>query len=94
MPTLRIEHSVPDYDRWKQVFDSDPADRKGSGVRSYQVMRPVEDPNYVLIDLNFDSLPAAEGLLAKMRQIWSGDGRSVMTNPQARIVETAETAAL
>jgi hypothetical protein len=27
MHTLRIEHRVQDYDRWKQVLDSDPADR-------------------------------------------------------------------
>ncbi len=92
MATLRIEHAVPDFDRWKQAFDSDPADRKGSGVRRYQVSRSVEDPNFVMIDLEFDSVQKAQGLLEKMRKIWSsGPGQSVMTNPQARIVETVET---
>jgi len=91
MPTLRIEHSVPDFIAWKQAFDSDPADRKGSGVRRYQVSRSVDDPNYVMIDLEFDSLVDAEGLLTKMRRVWSGGGRNVMRNPQARIVDTVET---
>ena len=91
MPILRIEHSVPDYDGWKQAFDSDPADRKGSGVRRYQVLRSVDDPNYVMIDLEFDSLDEAEGLLAKMRRVWSGDGQRVMRNPQARIVDSVES---
>ena len=91
MPVLRIEHAVPDFSGWKAAFDSDPADRKGSGVRRYQVFRSVEDPNYVLIDLEFDTLSEAEGLLAKMRRVWSGDGQRVMRNPQARIVETVET---
>jgi ribosomal protein L35AE/L33A len=91
MPTLRIEHAVPDFDRWKQAFDSDPADRKGSGVRRYRVSRSVEDPNFVMIDLEFDTVEDAEGLLGKMRKVWSsGPGQSVMTNPQARIVETVE----
>ena len=90
MPTLRIEHAVPDFDRWKQAFDGDPVDRKGSGVRRFQVLRSVEDPNFVMIDLEFDSTKEAEGLLAKMRHVWSGAGQSVMTNPQARIVETVE----
>jgi ribosomal protein L35AE/L33A len=95
MPTLRIEHAVPDFDRWKQAFDSDPADRKGSGVRRYQVSRSVEDPNFVMIDLEFDNVEEAEGLLAKMRQVWSsGPGQSVMRNPQARIVETVEAVEL
>jgi ribosomal protein L35AE/L33A len=91
MPTLRIEHSVPDFSGWKRAFDSDPADRKGSGVRRYQVSRSVEDPNFVMIDLEFDSTADAEGLLAKMRRIWSsGEGQKVMRNPQARIVESVE----
>lgn len=90
MPTLRIEHSVPDYDGWKRAFDSDPADRRGSGVRSYRVLRAVDDPNFVLIDLEFESREEAEAMLAKMRQVWAGDGQRVMRNPQARIVDTAE----
>jgi len=94
MPILRIEHSVPDFTGWKQAFDGDPADRKGSGVRRYQVMRSVEDPNYVLIDLEFDTLAEAEGLLAKMRRVWSGDGQKVMRNPQARIVDSVESSEL
>jgi hypothetical protein len=53
-------------------------------------MRSVDDPNYVMIDLEFDSLAEAEGLLTKMRRVWSGDGRNVMRNPQARIVDTVE----
>jgi hypothetical protein len=91
VPTLRIEHDVPDFNGWKRAFDSDPADRKGSGVRRYQVFRSVDDPNFVMIDLEFDSLSDAEGLLAKMRRVWAGDGQKVMRNPQARIVETVET---
>ena len=91
MPTLRIEHAVPDFAGWKQAFDSDPADRKRSGVRRYLVSRSVEDPNYVLIDLEFDTLEEAEGLLNKMRRVWSGDGQRVMRNPQARIVEMVES---
>jgi len=91
MPILRIEHAVPDFNGWKRAFDSDPADRKGSGVRRYQVLRSVEDPNYVMIDLEFDSTEEADGLLAKMRRVWSsGEGQKVMRNPQARIGETVE----
>ncbi len=91
VPVLRIEHAVPDFAGWKRAFDSDPADRKGSGVRRYQVMQSVDDPNYVLIDLEFDTLEDAEGLLAKMRRVWNGEGRNVMRNPQARIVNAVET---
>jgi hypothetical protein len=44
-----------------------------------------------MIDLEFDSTEEADGLLAKMRRVWSsGEGQKVMRNPQARIVETVE----
>ena len=45
MPIVRIEHSVPDFEKWRQAFDSDPADRKGSGVRRYTILRLQDDPN-------------------------------------------------
>ena len=90
MPVLRIEHAVSDYDSWKRAFDGDPADRKGRGVRNYQIARDVEDPNFVMIDLEFDTQGEAEGLLAVMRGVWAGPGKDVMRNPQARIVDTVE----
>ncbi|MBI3964433.1 MAG: hypothetical protein HY329_02270 [Chloroflexi bacterium] len=91
MPTLRIEHQVPTYDGWKQAFDSDPVGRERSGVRRYSIMRGIDDPNYVLIDLEFDSREEAEALLAAMRQVWSRVQGSVILEPHARIVETVET---
>ena len=94
MPTLRIEHSVANYDAWKRAFDGDPADRKGHGVSSYQISRSVEDPSYVMIDLEFDTQANAEGLLSVMQGVWAGPGKDVMRNPQARIVDTVERIAL
>ena len=54
MTILRIEHAVSDYGTWKAAFDSDPAGRAQSGVRRYRIMRPVDDPHYVMIDLEFE----------------------------------------
>jgi hypothetical protein len=86
---LRIEHAVPDFTRWKEAFDSDPVGRALSGVRRHRILRSVDDPNYVLIDLEFDEPEAAAALLAKLRNLWSGV--DVMRDPQARIVEVAES---
>jgi hypothetical protein len=90
MPIVRIEHSVPSFEKWKQAFDSDPADRKGSGVRCYQIARLQSDPNYVLIDLEFDSLKEAEAFLQTMQRIWGGPGKAVMQNPSGRVVDVVE----
>lgn len=90
MPIVRIEHAVPNFEKWKQVFDSDPADRKGSGVRRYQILRSQDDPNYVMIDLEFDSLGEAEAFLRTMERIWGGPGKAVMQSPRARVADRVE----
>lgn len=91
MVVLHIEHPVPNFDGWKKAFDSDPVGRQQSGVRRYRVLRPVDDPNYAMIDLEFDSLPEAEAMLAALRSLWSRVEGSVMTNPQTRIEEIVES---
>ncbi len=94
MFNLHIEHPVPDYNNWKQAFESDPAGRKKMGVRSYQISRAVDNHNYVMIDLQFDTVQQAEALLAAMRSVWGRVEGSIMTNPQARITEVVENKTL
>jgi len=88
---LRIQHPVPDFDRWKKAFDRDPVGRQKSGVRRYQILRAVDDPNFVMIDLEFDSAAQAEALLAAMRVVWGEVRGTIMINPEARIVEAVES---
>jgi hypothetical protein len=87
---LHIEHSVADFDGWKQAFDSDPVGRQRSGVRQYSIGRALDDPNYVTIDLEFGSQQEAEALLAAMREVWGRVEGTVMWRPQARLVEVVE----
>jgi hypothetical protein len=91
MTVLRIEHPVPNFEAWKQAFDSDPVGRERAGVRRYRILRGVENPNYVMIDLEFDTQDQAEALLASLRHTWARVEGKIMSNPQARIVEPIET---
>ena len=94
MAILHIQHAVPDFERWKRAFDDDPMDRKGSGVSRYEVRRSLEDPNFVMIDLEFVSVAEAERMLRKLRQLWTGPGGSVTRNPEAWVLETVESKSL
>ena len=94
MPILRIQHSVPSFEGWKRAFDSDPMDRKASGVRRYHVHRALADPNFVMIDLEFDAVAEAERLLERLHDLWAGPGGAVMRNPAAWIVESVESMSL
>jgi hypothetical protein len=69
MYILRIEHPVPDYDAWKAAFDSDPIGRERSGVRLYRIMRPTDDPSYVMLELEFDTLREAVAVKAALGEV-------------------------
>jgi hypothetical protein len=89
MHVLRIEHSVDDYDRWKTAFDSDPMGRKESGVLRYRILRAVDDPNFVLIDLEFNSSEEAGKMHEALKGLW--ERVDVMKNPTARAAEIVES---
>ena len=90
MIVLQIEHSVPDYDVWKKVFDSDPMGRKQSGVIQYKIFRQTDNPNYVVVELQMNSLDEAKNLLARLQQLWKQIEGTVITGPKGRIIEMVE----
>ncbi|MFN2439163.1 MAG: hypothetical protein ABR503_08180 [Chitinophagaceae bacterium] len=94
MIILQIEHKVANFDGWKKVFDSDPINRKKSGVRRYGIYRRVDDPNYVVINLEFENLKNAEDTLLALRNLWGKVEGTVIRNPETRILEKIETADL
>lgn len=93
MHVLRIEHGVPDFQRWKSVFDSDPIDRKGGGVRSYRVLHS-DDGTAVAIDLDFDTAAQAEEFRQRLEALWAGPAAEIARDPRARIWELADSADL
>ncbi len=91
MLIVQIEHPVPNFDAWKQAFDSDPVSRERSGVRRYQVLRPIDNPNYAMIDLEFDNSSKAEAFLAAMREVWHRVEGTIIESPRVRIVEVVQS---
>jgi len=93
MVTVRIEHAIHDYPAWKAAFDRDPADRRGSGVRSYVISQPVDDARYVMIDLDFDGRDQADAFLETMAQVWASPNAAPALKgaPRGRILERRES---
>ena len=54
MATVQFEHAIKDFAMWKAAFDRDPIDRQGLGVRRHRVGRPLDDPHYVIGELEFE----------------------------------------
>ena len=90
MIILQIEHSINDFGEWKKLFDSDPADRAGSGVKKHRLSQPVDNPNSVNIELTFDDRESAEAMHEKLKGVWSNMAGEIFTDPKARIIEVVE----
>jgi hypothetical protein len=92
MYTLHIEHGIKDFGMWQQAFDRDPLNRAASGVVSHRISRPVNDPHYVVVELDFDNLNQAEQLLSNLQaKVWKSAAASpaLQGAPQTRILERA-----
>ena len=90
MFTLQIEHRIKDFGMWKAAFDRDPVNRAASGVTAFRIGRPVDDPNYVVVELDFEQRGQAEALLANLQaKVWnSADLAPALEGaPKSRILE-------
>lgn len=91
MYTLQIEHSITDFSTWKAAFDRDPVGRSASGVLSHRIGRPIGEPQYIVVELDFEDLAQAEQLLMNLRtQVWRSPANApaLAGAPRTRIVET------
>jgi len=92
MPTLHIEHPIIDFDLWKAAFGRFAEFRKQSGVLRHRIQRPVDDPKYVVIDLDFATTGEAERFLQFLQErVWSSpeNAPALAGLPQTKILEPA-----
>jgi hypothetical protein len=92
MPTLHIEHPIVDFDLWSATFGRFAEYRQQAGVTAQRVQRPVGEPNYVVIDLDFGSTEEAERFLNFLRtKVWPSpeNAPALAGTPETRILEPA-----
>ncbi len=79
MATLHIEHAISDYTTWKAAFDRFAPVREKAGIRQHRIQRPIDNGNYVVIDLDFESAEQARAYSISRRQ---PSGHQVRTLPR------------
>ena len=72
MPTLHIEHPITDLETWLSAFNAFADARRQAGVRGERVQRPVDNPEHIVVDLEFGTVGEAEAFLRFLRdQVWA-----------------------
>jgi hypothetical protein len=93
VPILQFEHAIKDFAMWKAAFDRDPINRRRRGVRRHRVFRPLDDPNYVVGELEFETFADADACREALLELWNSRqaAPALVGAPRVRIVDTFET---
>jgi hypothetical protein len=87
MTTLHIEHPVTDLDVWLAAFNRMAGARTKAGVTAQRVLHPVDDPNYILVELDFPTTEEAQRFLTFLKsKVWSSNDNAPALDgtPQTR----------
>lgn len=90
MTTLRIEHSIHDYDLWQSAFDRMADQRAKAGVAGFTVRLPEVDLKYLTLDLEFASSSAAAAFALFLEtRVWTShtSAPALAGVPRTRILE-------
>ncbi|MCZ3386230.1 MAG: hypothetical protein LH630_04535 [Actinomycetia bacterium] len=93
MKTLHIEHPIADFGVWKEAFDRFAQIRQDSGVCAHRVQHPVDDPHYLIIDLDFTTTTEATAFLGFLQtKVWSSPetAPALAGAPKTRILDLVE----
>jgi hypothetical protein len=95
MTTLHIEHPISDFPTWHAAFQRFQDARTRAGVLHHRIYQPVDDPRYVVVDLDFATPTEAKAMLAFLTtQVWSSptSAPALAGEPTTRILEPVKEA--
>jgi heme-degrading monooxygenase HmoA len=89
MAILLIRLNVRDYDFWRTKYDADAEARKAAGCSGTHLFRNANDPNEVIINLQWDTAENATKFLAAPEIQKAIQESGVIGEPNVWVVEDA-----
>jgi hypothetical protein len=92
MPTLHIEHPISDLDTWLGAFNRFADARRDAGVTAQRICQPVDDDEYIVVQLDFRTVEAAQEFKNFLEAVvWQSKELSpgLAGTPQARVLREA-----
>jgi hypothetical protein len=93
MATLHIEHEITDLQTWLDAFARFGEARRKTGVKAQRIAQPVDDDNYIYVELDFDTAEQAEGFKNFLEtNVWSNPDASPALGgtPRARVLNEVD----
>ena len=92
MPTLHIEHAISNLETWLGAFNRFADARRDAGVTAERINQPVDDDEYIVVQLDFATVDAAEQFKNFLETVvWQSQDLSpgLAGTPQARVLREA-----
>jgi hypothetical protein len=93
MATLHIEHPITDVQTWLGAFGRFEEARRQAGVKEQRVHQPVDDDNYIYVELDFDTPEQAEEFKIFLEtNVWSSPdvAPGLDGTPRARVLREVQ----
>ena len=88
---IQIRHTIGDYAKWKEGFDTHAAARQAAGATSEAyVMRNVDNPNEITVILGWSDLEKARAFTQSISLQEAMHKAGVTGPPDVRFLETVE----
>ena len=94
MATLHIEHPISDLRTWLTAFARFAEARQKAGVCAQRVYQPVDDPKYIVVDLDFEAVDDAVRFKKFLESnVWSSKDASpgLAGAPEAHVLVPVST---
>jgi hypothetical protein len=94
MATLHIEHEISDLETWLGAFGRFAEAREKAGVTAQRVHQPLDDDNYIFVELDFGNTEDAEAFKNFLEtEVWSNPEASPALGgtPRTRILKPVNT---
>lgn len=93
MPTLHIEHPISDIGAWFGAFNQFAEARRQAGVTAQRIHQPIDDDQYIVVQLDFGTMDAAERFKGFLESVvWRSEELSpaLAGTPRARLLREVE----
>ena len=90
MPYILVRHKVKDYAKWKPLFDAHEG-RKTAGSQGGRIFRTAEDPNELVVLMEWDSLDKARAFAQSEDLRSTMEKAGVADQPDVYFLEEIET---
>ena len=93
MATLHIEHPISDLGTWLGAFNQFAEARRDAGVKAQRIHQPLDDDHYIIVQLDFDTVEAAEQFKVFLESVvWQSRDLSpgLAGTPLARVLREAQ----